>query len=41
MDGTIKDVHTLIICGGIWDRNPEASYMGNYGHRMIVLTEKV
>ena len=41
MDGTIKDVLTPITCGGIWERNPEARYMGNYSHRIMVRAEKV
>lgn len=41
MDGTVKDVLTLITCGGTWERNSEARYMGNYSHRIIVRAEKV
>ena len=41
MGGIIKEVLTLITCGGIWERNPEDRYMGSYSHRIIVRAEKV
>jgi LPXTG-site transpeptidase (sortase) family protein len=41
MDGTTKDVITLITCGGAWERNAEARYGGNYSHRIIVRAGRV
>lgn len=41
MDGTTKDVVTLITCGGTWERDPDARYGGNYSHRIVVRAERV
>ncbi len=40
MDGTTKDVITLITCGGTWEIDPEARYGGNYSHRVVVRAER-
>ncbi len=40
MEATTKDVITLITCGGIWQRDPESRYRGNYSHRIIVRAER-
>ena len=41
MDGTTRDVVTLITCGGSWESDADARYRGNYSHRVIVRAEKV
>lgn len=41
MDPTIRDVITLITCGGSWEYNPAEDYGGNYSHRVVVRAELV
>lgn len=41
MDGTAKDMITLITCGGTWEIHPDARYGGTYSHRIIVRAERV
>jgi len=41
MQGTSKDVITLITCGGTWQKDYRARYGGNYSHRVIVRAEKI
>ena len=40
MQGTAKDVITLITCGGTWQKDYRAPYGGNYSHRVIVRAER-
>lgn len=41
MDPTIRDVITLITCGGSWKYDPTKDTGGNYSHRVIVRAELV
>ncbi|MBI2913706.1 MAG: class F sortase [Chloroflexi bacterium] len=41
MQGTSKDVITLITCGGTWQKDYRAPFGGNYSHRVIVRAERV
>lgn len=41
MDGTDKDVITLITCGGTWLPDPSLDFGGTYSHRVIVRAERV
>ncbi len=41
MDPTIRDVITLITCGGSWEYDPSKDTGGNYSHRVIVRAERV
>ena len=41
MDPTIRDVITLITCGGSWEYDPARDNGGNYSHRVIVRAERV
>jgi sortase A len=41
MQPTVKDVITLITCGGTWRRDYSNPTGGNYSHRVIVRAEKV
>ena len=41
MEGTAKDVITLITCGGTWKWDRGARFGGNYSHRIIVRAERV
>jgi len=41
MEGSDKDVITLITCGGTWQRDRSARFGGNYSHRIIVRAERV
>jgi LPXTG-site transpeptidase (sortase) family protein len=41
MQPTVKDVITLITCGGTWRRDHSNPTGGNYSHRVIVRAEKV
>ena len=41
MDPTIRDVITLITCGGSWEYDPAKDTGGNYSHRVIVRAERV
>lgn len=40
MEGTTKDVITLVTCGGTWLRETTARYGGNYSHRILVRAER-
>ena len=41
MDPTIRDVITLITCGGSWEYDSSRDTGGNYSHRVIVRAELV
>jgi LPXTG-site transpeptidase (sortase) family protein len=41
MDPTVRDVITLITCGGSWEYNPAKDNGGNYSHRVVVRAERV
>lgn len=41
MDPTIRDVITLITCGGSWEYDPAKDSGGNYSHRVVVRAERV
>ncbi len=41
MQGTAKDVITLITCGGSWLIDRSQEYGGNYSHRVLVRAERV
>ncbi len=41
MEPTIRDVITLITCGGSWEYDPTRDTGGNYTHRVIVRAELV
>ncbi len=41
MDPTIRDVITLITCGGSWEYDPSKDNGGNYSHRVVVRAERV
>ncbi len=41
MEPTIRDVITLITCGGSWEYDPTKDTGGNYTHRVIVRAELV
>ena len=41
MDSTIRDVITLITCGGSWEYDPAKDNGGNYSHRVVVRAERV
>lgn len=41
MDPTIRDVITLITCGGSWEYKPAEDNGGNYSHRVVVRAELV
>ena len=41
MDPTVRDVITLITCGGSWEYDPAKDNGGNYSHRVIVRAERV
>ena len=41
MEPTIRDVLTLITCGGSWEYDPAKDNGGNYSHRVVVRAERV
>lgn len=41
MDGTEKDVITLMTRGGVWRWDLEGPYGGNFSHRIVVRAERV
>lgn len=41
MNGTDRDVITVITCGGTWLNNGRSANGGNYSHRIIVRAERV
>jgi LPXTG-site transpeptidase (sortase) family protein len=41
MNGTDRDVITVITCGGTWLSNGRSANGGNYSHRIIVRAERV
>jgi LPXTG-site transpeptidase (sortase) family protein len=41
MDPTVRDVITLITCGGSWEYDPARDNGGNYSHRVVVRAERV
>jgi LPXTG-site transpeptidase (sortase) family protein len=41
MQPTVKDVITIITCGGAWEKARGAPHGGNYTHRVIVRAERV
>lgn len=41
MDQTVRDVITLITCGGSWEYDPAKDNGGNYSHRVVVRAERV
>ena len=41
MDPTVRDVITLITCGGSWEYDPAKDNGGNYSHRVVVRAERV
>ncbi len=41
MDPAIRDVITLITCGGSWEYDPSKDTGGNYSHRVVVRAERV
>ena len=41
MEPTIRDVITLITCGGSWEYDPAKDNGGNYSHRVVVRAERV
>ncbi len=41
MEPAIRDVITLITCGGSWEYDPAKDNGGNYSHRVVVRAERV